>query len=258
MKKILLSLSVTLMTLSLTMLTGCEKDDPNAISMDKVNKGIQTIPGNNGKEYEVVDLGLPSGNLWATCNMGATSPEQTGSLYAWGEVETKDLYSWTNYRWCNGTDLEITKYCQDRSLGTIDGKTKLDAEDEVTLTVMGQDWRIPTEDDFRELLTTRNCTAKWCKLNGVGGYLFTSVRKGYEDNSLFIPLAGMQDNSSTRFKGQYGWYWCNALYYDTMEREYNTKEANALLLQHTDIDNHYMQSRPRCVGLPIRAIYIGQ
>ena len=257
MKKNLLTLSAAaLLSLSALMFTGCEKEDPDAIKMDDVKKGIQMIPAADGNEYEVVDLGV--GVLWATCNMGATSPEQTGSLYAWGEVETKDLYSWTNYRWSNGSDLDITKYCTNRDLGPVDNKTTLDSLDEVTLKVLGDGWRIPTEDDFRELLTNRNCTAKWCKLNGVGGYLFTSVRKGYEGNSIFMPLIGMKDNTTTRFKGEYGWYWCNKLYYDTVEKKYNTKEANALLLQHTDIDNHYMQSRPRCVGLPIRAIYVGK
>lgn len=258
MKNNLLTLSALLLSFSSLMFCGCDKEDPNAIKMDTVNKGIQIITGADNKEYEVVDLGLPSGNLWAKCNMGATSPEQTGSRYAWGEVEVKESYSWKNYRWADGSDLDINKYCTDRTVGTVDNKTKLDIEDEVTLSVMGEGWRIPTEDDFRELLTTRNCTAKWCKLNGVGGYLFTSTRKGYEDNSIFLPLAGMQDNTTIRFESKYGWYWCNALYYDTQNRKYNTKEANALLLQHDDIDNHYMQSRPRSVGLPIRAIYIGQ
>jgi len=265
MKKNLLALSIALISFSALVFSGCEKEDPDAIQMDTVNKGIQIIEGADGKQYEVVDLGLPSGNLWATCNMGASSPEKTGSFYAWGEVETKEEFSWRNYRWSEGNDLDITKYyTEDRGnysrVG--DQKTQLEIADEAPYAVMGQGWRLPSDTDFRELLTTRNCTVKWCKLNGVGGYLFTSVRKGYEGNSIFLPLSGMNDSTKPRFEGEYGWYWCNTLYLNyntnTGKNEYVTSEATALWLEHVEIDNHVIKSRPRYAGIPIRPVYVGK
>ena len=254
MNKYLLTFPITII-FSVFLLTGCEKEDKDAIQMDAVNKGIQIITGIDGKDYEVVDLGLTTGVLWATCNIGAFSPEQTGTLFAWGETEPKQSYEWSNYYWSNGDEMSITKYCKDKRYGTVDGKTSLEKADDVALATMGEGWSIPTETDFRDLLTTRNCTSKWCKLNGVGGYLFTSVRKGYEGNSIFIPLAGMLDHTKTRFAGEYGWYWCSSMYYDSENGKYYSTEASVLWLEHTDVNNHILKSRPRSVGLPIRPIY---
>ncbi|MBR4794123.1 MAG: hypothetical protein IK038_10755 [Bacteroidaceae bacterium] len=258
MKKQLL-LSVVFASFAALLFTGCEKEDPDAIKMEDVNKGIQIIIGADGKEYQVVDLGLNSENLWAVCNMGATSPEQTGSRFAWGEVEAKEFFSWSNYRWANGDNLNITKYNNDKNHGTVDGKLSLELADEAPAAIMGDGWRIPTSMDYGELLKPANCTKKWCKLNGVGGFLFTSVRKGYEGNSIFIPLSGMLDNNSLRFEGQYGWYWSNEIYYDHgAAKQYDYTQAEAFLLEHSDVDNHHMDKRPRCIGLPIRPIYIGE
>ena len=83
----------------------------------------------NGHEY--VDLGLPSGTKWATCNVGASSPEDYGEYYAWGETETKSTYDWRTYKWCKGSNDTMTKYCTSSSSGTVDNKTVLDPEDDV-------------------------------------------------------------------------------------------------------------------------------
>ena len=257
MKKNFLLLSIALVSLSSIVLTGCEKEDPDAIKMEDVNKGIQLITAKDGKDYEVVDLGPTSGNLWAVCNMGATSPEQTGSFFAWGETEAKNDFGWPSYRWSDDDGVELFKYCLDRDRGKYDGITTLQPEDDAPTQLLGEDWHIPSKQDFNELTTKKNCTAKWCKLNGVGGFLFTSVRKGYEGNSIFIPLAGMNDSDHARFAGQYGWYWCNSLYQDPESLKYSTTEATCVWLEHGDVDNHVVKSRPRRAGLPIRAIYTG-
>ena len=83
---------------------------------------------NNGREY--VDLGLPSGTMWATCNIGANYPEDYGDYYAWGETETKSNYDWSTYKWCKGSEDTLTKYCTDNDYGTVDNKTVLDPEDD--------------------------------------------------------------------------------------------------------------------------------
>lgn len=256
MKKKVYNVSLALIALLSLSLSGCEKEDKDAISMDVVNKGIQVIT-TNGKDYQVVDLGLASGNLWPTCNIGANSPEEAGSFFAWGEKETKKSYEWSTYLWSNGDGLSLKKYCTNARYGTIDQVTQLELADEAPEMIMGKGWRIPTESDFRELLTTRNCEAKWCKLNGVGGFLFTSVRKGYEGNSIFIPLSGMKDHTSIRFAEEYGWFWCNSIYYNGEKSEFVTTEASVLCLQHNDVDNHIISSRTRYLGLPIRPVYVG-
>ena len=123
---------------------------------------------------------------------------------------------------------------------------------------------IPERKDFNELMAKKNCDVKWGKLNGVGGFLFTSVRKGYEGNSIFIPLAGINEFDKVTRSGRFGWYWCNELYYDLgdgtdpeFKEHYESNDAYTLWLEHTDIDNHYVNSRPRRAGLPIRPVFKG-
>lgn len=253
------SISSILVMSSLAFLAiACEKEDKDAITMDQANKGAETVTI-NGVDYEYVDMGLPTGNLWATCNLGATSPEQTGHLYAWGETKEKESYDWSHYAWSNGDNLSFTKYCLNSVYAAdediVDKKRELDLSDDAANTNIGNEWFVPSTTDFQELLTTRNCTAKWCKLNGVGGFLFTSVRKGHEGNTIFIPLSGMLDGKGTRFAGSYGWYWCNSLYYNGEAGATSTTEASVLFLEHTELENKIIQSRSRCVGLPIRPVY---
>lgn len=138
----------------------------------------------NGHQY--VDLGLPSGTLWATCNVGASAPEDTGNLYAWGEIETKDEYNWITYQWCDGdkcnsTNQTLVKYCDRGHYGVPDGKVTLEAEDDVANVNWGGDWHMPTKEEFQELID--NTTRKWTKLNNVRGYLMT----GTNGNSIFLP-----------------------------------------------------------------------
>ena len=99
----------------------------------------------NGHEY--VDLGLPSGLKWATCNVGASSPEVYGGYYAWGETEEKSSYSWSTYKWCNGSYDTMTKYCTSSSYGTVDNKTTLDPQDDVAHVKWGGRWRMPTLEE---------------------------------------------------------------------------------------------------------------
>ena len=90
--------------------------------------------------HEWVDLGLPSGTLWATCNVGASSPEGYGDYFAWGETEPKDYYDWSTYKWCNGNEVTLTKYCTDSFFGYngfTDGKTELDPEDDAAYVNWG-------------------------------------------------------------------------------------------------------------------------
>ena len=158
--------------------------------------------------YEYVDLGLPSGTLWATCNVGANSPDDYGDYFAWGETQPKDTYSWDNYLYGNGYN-QLTKYCYNSSYGYngyTDSLTILLPEDDAAMANWGTDWRMPTSEEWDELFvfTTKTQTT----LNGVDGTLFT----GENGNSIFLPAAGNRHNEMSYDVGQFGYYWSNKLY----------------------------------------------
>ena len=123
---------------------------------------------------------------------------------------------------------------------------------------MGEDWAIPREADFKKLFTKKNCTSKYCKLNGVGGFLFTSVVKGYEGNSVFFPLSGKTDGDNHKFFEQYGWFWTNSLYTNPETQKLDVKMGSTMCIQHTDVENHTIEGMQRSQGIPIRPIYKGE
>ena len=162
----------------------------------------------NDDNHEWVDLGLPSGTLWATCNVGASAPEQYGDYFAWGETAPKDCYEWFTYKWCNGSRNTMTKYCTNSSYGYngfTDGKTELDPEDDAAYVNWGPSWRMPTTQQQGELYD--NCSSTWTTLNGVSGRLFT----GPNGNTLFLPAAGYRWYELLYYAGSWGDYWSRTL-----------------------------------------------
>lgn len=170
----------------------------------------------NPEEPEWVDLGLPSGLKWMTCNVGATTPEGYGNYYAWGELEPKTTYDWTTYKWCNGSSTTLTKYCTDSSRGKVDSETILESIDDIVTVTYGGKWHIPTYDELNELKT--ECTWKWTTQNSVKGYLVTSKTNG---NSIFLPAAGYRDISDLGSAGSDGLYWSSSLDTDSSDYAYN-------------------------------------
>ena len=168
------------------------------------SKKSETISQINGHEY--VDLGLPSGIKWATCNVGATKPEEFGGYYAWGETEEKECYDSSTYKWCKGSDDTMTKYCTSFTNGTIDNKTVLAPTDDVAHVKWGGTWRMPTSDELDELHD--NCTWTRTIQNGVKGYKVTSKTNG---NSIFLPAAGYRCRTGVDRRGSYGYYWSSLL-----------------------------------------------
>ena len=154
-----------------------------------------------------VDLGLPSGTLWATCNIGANSPEEYGDYFAWGETKGynsgKTDFSWSTYKWCNGSSTSLTKYNYNSDNGIVDNKTELDLEDDAAYVNWGPDWRMPSVEQFRELIDGFNTNSEWTSLNGVEGYKITSRRNG---NSIFLPAEGFRYDSSLLGTGSSGAY----------------------------------------------------
>ena len=166
--------------------------------------------GQQGGHY-YVDLGLPSGTLWATCNVGAVNPTDYGDYFAWGETAIKEKYDWTTYRYCNGDRRYLTKYCNNGSYGYngfTDELTTLEASDDVATVNWGVDWRMPKCNELEEL--NDYCTVIWTTQNGVNGRMFT----GPNGNSIFLPAAGFRSSVSLSNVGVRAYYWSSSLYVD--------------------------------------------
>ena len=156
--------------------------------------------------YGYVDLGLSV--KWATMNVGASSPEDYGDYFAWGEVEPKDYYDWSTYKYCNGPSSRLTKYCSNSSYGTngfTDNKTQLELSDDAARANWGGSWRMPTKAEQDEL--REQCTWTWT----TQGCRVTSKTNG---NSIFLPAAGFLIDSSRHLAGSNGYYWSSSLYTD--------------------------------------------
>lgn len=138
---------------------------------------IKTFVTSSHPQPEKVDLGV--GVKWASCNISASSPEEFGKYYAWGETQPKSFYSWGTYAWCkDGQELQLTKYVPTDALeywfgdGPIDGDTVLHLDDDVAYKELGEPWRMPTIREFGNLVL--GCFWQWCtdyKGSGVRGYI---------------------------------------------------------------------------------------
>ena len=161
-----------------------------------------------------VDLGLPSGTLWATCNIGATSPEDYGDYFAWGETEGyysgKTTFTSGNYKWYKGR-MKMTKYCDYSNYGYngfTDNKTELDPEDDAAYVNWGSAWRMPSEAQCRELINSDYTTSEWTTENGINGRKITSKTNG---NSIFLPATGYRCNASLDDAGSRSFCWSRTL-----------------------------------------------
>lgn len=182
-------------------------------------------------EHGYVDLGLPSGLKWATCNVGANTPEEYGYYFAWGEVKPKTTYNWDTYKYYDGSNL--TKYT-----GT-DSKTVLDPEDDAATANWGGAWRMPTKEEQDEL--RNNCTWTWTTQNGVNGYKVT----GPNGNSIFLPAAGYMIEGALDCAGSNGDYWSSSLYTDDPRGAYGV---------YFDSDYVGWGYGSRCYGRSVRPV----
>jgi len=222
----------------------------------------------NGHEY--VDLGITddSGNpiYWATCNLGASSPEEYGNYYAWGETKaygeedtsnatnysytsgqgsptyTKTYYNWSTYKYCKGSYDTQTKYCNYSNYGTVDNKIVLESADDAATANWGGSWRMPTDAELTKLRT--KCTWTLTTQNGKDGYTVT----GSNGNSIFLPFAGFRDDSSLGNDGSYGDYWSSSL---LESNPYNSWYAYELSIfwNYVDRDRYC-----RIVGFSVRPV----
>ena len=163
----------------------------------------------NGKNY--VDLGLTSGTLWATCNVGATSETDYGSYFQWGEIEPHSTgipYDWANYKYGDGSSFSKYNTGLNGYGGTIDNKLTLDLEDDAARANMGGDWRMPTTALIEELM--EETTNKW--VNGYNGTDVNGMKltSKINDNSIFIPAAGDCYDDSVSGVGTCGRIWSSS------------------------------------------------
>ena len=190
---------------------------------------------------EYVDLGLPSGVKWATFNVGATKPEEYGDYFAWGETEPKELYDWSTYKWCDGSYNTLTKYNTDSEYGVVDNKKILESSDDAATANWGGDWRMPSVDEWNELLS--HCSLQWEERNGVSGVALVSVQNG---NSLFLPAAGVYHyNNGLISQNTEGYYRTNSLD--------ESRGTISLGFSYTGSINWY--ANDRCFGQPMRPVY---
>ena len=178
----------------------------------------------NGREY--VDLGLPSGTLWATCNVGASSPKEYGGYFAWGETTTKSDYSWSTYFDTNDNGSTFIKYYNNGGL------TELQPADDAATANWGSKWQMPSSEQMQELCDNSYTASEYTKLDGVYGYKITS---NSNNNSIFLPAAGHRYSTFVRSEG-FGFYWSRSLntslsdnayglhFYSTINRDYGTRE----------------------------------
>ena len=224
-----------------------DKDEPN-------------IPDN----HDYVDLGLPSGTLWATCNVGANSPEEYGDYFAWGETATKDVYDWRNYKWAHWeydtiSDhfyrvLEETYYKYYQENWTPDGRTvkgdgkmELEHEDDAATVNWGAGWRTPTLEQMVELVD--KCNWQWTELNGVKGCLVT----GPNGKSIFLPCSGCW-NIELINDGKFAYYWSRSLYSRNKLKIEDADQGNAYIMFFNMWNDHHVWYNSRTAGFPVRPV----
>lgn len=195
---------------------------------------------NAAQGHDYIDLDLPSGTKWAICNIGATKPEDYGKYFAWGETTSKTNYSWSTYKYCNGSQESLTKYCDESGYGLkgfTDKLKTLQTSDDAATANWGEDWRTPTKAEWEELC--ENTTNKWSTLNGVAGRLFIAKN----GQSLFLPAAGNRNNDKLDQIGPRGLYWSSSYRYDIQAWYF-----------HFDSRDYYLNGSYRYYGFTIRPV----
>lgn len=176
-----------------------------------------------------MDLGLPSGLLWATCNVGAHSPEEFGLYFSWGNTDGH----------VEGSGYNFSQNVYDATPAAAIIRN-LSLNQDAARINLGLPWRMPTAAEFQELCD--NCTSEWTTLNGVNGRIFTSNVNG---NTLFFPAAGRYDDRILDSRGSFGFYWSSTYFSATNARNLNFDNSNVLPLN----------SRSRRLGFSIRAVF---
>ena len=213
---------------------------------------LMPLSANASDEHEWVDLGLPSGTLWATCNVGADTPEGYGDYFAWGETAPKENYTWETYKWCNGYFNTMTKYCTSSDYGMVDDKTELDPEDDAATVNWGPSWRMPTTEQQLEL--RNECTWTWTELNGVSGKIVT----GPNGNTIFLPATGCRLFDRFDKVGLQANYWSRTLGSDDDPDYSDVNYSDIAFFLGFDLETLGWSSYYRYSGHTVRAVRVSQ
>ena len=222
-----------LMSLSFVAFVSCEDKDSPSDGNGSISENSSSVSYSSGTEngHEYVDLGLASGTLWATCNIGAANPQDYGDYYAWGETTTKEEYSWNTYKYGKASN-RLTKYCEDSKYGEdgfTDNKTTLELSDDAAYMNWGGKWRMPSLEQQNDL--RYECYWVWTEnynSSGVKGYIVYKAKSSSDkgkmiyknetpsssytlsDVHIFLPAAGSTD--LRLLVGVNGYYWGSSLY----------------------------------------------
>lgn len=222
------------------------------------------------KHHEYVDLGLPSGTLWATCNIGADTPEESGLFFAWGEVMAggeidpknnflysdtrsfvKSRFTWSQYKYYRPSQSKVSKYI---CMGSwLDNLHTLESCDDAAYVRWGADWRMPTYAEFEELADYANCSWVWydkdnAEFKGVAGFKVQSKIEGYNDKYIFLPASGFYTDNMHFNDGSSGRYWSSELS-SSSDNEF----AYCLLFGK---GGGSTSSSRRHIGMTIRPVYV--
>lgn len=266
--------TILLMSLCFVAFASCGDDDKdsnnggNSQPVNNTTPAASQIFTSSGEEngHNYVDLGLPSGALWATTNIGGMLPQSYGEYYAWGETSTKSGYTWSDYQY--GKDsLAIEKYCADDKHGKdgfTDDKLTLELADDAAHVQWGGSWVTPNATMRQELLSE----CYWVYTNNynnsmVAGYIVYKVKQtadkgvvvvkgetpsdsySLEDPHIFLPLAGLKAEGKIRYSGTRCLYMASSLY------TYNSSRSCGIAILE---DRIYPSQHPRNYGCPIRPI----
>lgn len=212
-----------------TSLTGSVADTFKS-SSDETAAEVKSDVAGTLNEHDYVDLNLPSGTLWATCNVGASSPEECGEYFAWGETKVKKNYEWNNYF----DNTETGKYSKHGS------RSELEAANDVATAKWGEGWQMPSLKQIEELKD--NCSWTWCEHNGVQGY---EVKSDKNNRSIFLPASGAIINSNCENAGSCGYYWSRTLVKTYSDQAYGLS---------FDSGKEEWDNKDRAIGLTVRPV----
>lgn len=189
-----------------------------------------------------VDLGLSV--KWATCNIGADEPQLFGDYFAWGETAPKSEYSWPTYSLCNGTQNSLTKYCLSGDYGVEDHKLVLEPEDDAAVALWGNNWRMPTKEEWTEL--ERYTTHAWERVEGAYGLKATSIING---NSIFLPAGGSIRFASHDQEGVFCHFWTSSL------DDFGVNSCYSHYVYIGDFQVWSSRTDSRCFGRSVRPVH---
>lgn len=237
------TVNVSDVTALVNIILGTEKSTHGDVNGDEavnVNDVTSLVDFILGKRvisgHEFVDLGLPSGTLWATNNMGASNPDDVSEYYAWGEINAKKNFMWSNYLYCMESSTTLTRYNSDIDFGSVDNMSSLVDSDDAAHVIWGGLWRIPTIEQAQEL--KERCS--WLFNSTLNGYVVT----GPNGNSIFLPVTGYIKGSTKMMSTSSAYFWTRTLSSD------NPSMAYSLVFEKSGFEKYMF----RYYGLPIRPV----